>query len=153
MAAAGRSDGRQRWTIGGNERGELRPAENRRSSACFVKPIRKRDAVEQDGTRKIRRAAGAREPSRLRGQRIRERPPETPEMGVVVLITQRSQVQILPPLPFTQVRGLSRRREGPSCCAVLTSLLTALRPSGSALGSPGAPVPDTEGFAYLAASA
>ena len=42
------------------------------------------------------------------------------ETGVVVLITQRSQVQILPPLPFTQVRGLSRFREGPSCCALCT---------------------------------
>ena len=51
--------------------------------------------------------------------------PETPETGVVVLITQRSQVQILPPLPFSQVRGLFRLRERPSCYGVLTSLLTA----------------------------
>ena len=55
--------------------------------------------------------------------------PETPETGVVVLITQRSQVQILPPLPNVQVRGLFRFREGPSYRGVLTSLLTALRPS------------------------
>ena len=42
--------------------------------------------------------------------------PETGKTGVVVLITQRSQVQILPPLPISQVRGLFRFRKGPSCC-------------------------------------
>ena len=31
--------------------------------------------------------------------------PETPETGVVVLITQRSQVQILPPLLVSAVQG------------------------------------------------
>ncbi len=44
----------------------------------------------------------------------------TAETGVVVLITQRSQVQILPPLPlpplpFTKVRGLFQFWKGPSC--------------------------------------
>ena len=38
--------------------------------------------------------------------------PETGKTGVVVLITQRSQVQILPPLPISQVRGLFRFRKG-----------------------------------------
>jgi hypothetical protein len=52
----------------------------------------------------------------------------TAETGVVVLITQRSQVQILPPLPNVQVRGLFRLWKRPSCCGVLTSLLTALPP-------------------------
>jgi len=38
----------------------------------------------------------------------------------VVLITQRSQVQILPPLLILQVRGLFRLWEGPSCCGLCT---------------------------------
>ncbi len=83
----------------------------------FCKPICKRYAVEQDGTRKTRRAARDEEPSRIRGHRVRERRPGTPETGVVVLITQRSRVQILPPLPNQQVRGSSRLRERPSCAA------------------------------------
>ena len=41
-------------------------------------------------------------PSIRRDQRTGERPPGTAETGVVWLITQRSEVQILPPLP----RGL-----------------------------------------------
>ncbi len=44
----------------------------------------------------------------------------TAETGVVVLITQRSQVQILPPLPISQVRGLFRFQERPSCCGMRT---------------------------------
>ncbi len=46
----------------------------------------------------------------------------TAETGVVVLITQRSQVQILPPLPNQQVRGLFRYRERPHCCGLCTDL-------------------------------
>jgi hypothetical protein len=82
----------------------------------LCKPICKRDTVEQGGTRKTRRAVGAVDPLVSRGHRVRERPPEMPETGVVVLITQRSQVQILPPLLNQQVRGLFRFRERPSCC-------------------------------------
>ena len=48
-----------------------------------------------------------------RGQRDDQRLPETPETNVVWLITQRSQVQILPPLPIPQVRGLFRFRKRP----------------------------------------
>ena len=44
----------------------------------------------------------------------------TAETGVVVLITQRSQVQILPPLPTLQVRGLFRLWKRPFACRVLT---------------------------------
>ena len=40
-----------------------------------------------------------------RGQRSDQRRPETTETVVVVLITQRSQVQILPPLPVSAVQG------------------------------------------------
>ena len=46
-----------------------------------------------------------------------------------LLITQRSRVQIPPPLPNQQVRGLFRSRKRPSCYDLLTGLLTALRPS------------------------
>ena len=46
----------------------------------------------------------------------------TAETGVVVLITQRSRVQILPPLPISQVKGLFRFRKGPSCCGLCTDL-------------------------------
>ncbi len=44
--------------------------------------------------------------------------------GTVLLITQRSRVQIPPPLPSLQVRGLFRSWKGPSACAVCTELCT-----------------------------
>ena len=65
----------------------------------FCKPICKPDAARQRGT-------GETEPTRRdvicpvrRGHHPRERRPGTPETSVVWLITQRSEVQILPPLP------------------------------------------------------
>ncbi len=63
-----------------------------------------------------------------RGQHARQRLPETAETHVVWLITQRSRVQIPPPLPSLQFRGLFRSWKGPSACAVCTELCT--RPSG-----------------------
>jgi hypothetical protein len=48
-------------------------------------------------------------------------------MRVVWLITRRSRVQIPPPLPSWQVRGLFRYWKGLSACAVCTELCT--RPS------------------------
>ena len=64
----------------------------------FCKPICKPDAARQHGT-------GETEPTERdmvcpvrRGHRTRERQPETPETRVVWLITQRSRVQIPPPL-------------------------------------------------------
>jgi hypothetical protein len=48
------------------------------------------------------------------------------ETDVVCLITQRSQVQILPPLLFSQVRGPLRIRGGSSALCVLTRLLTVV---------------------------
>ncbi len=116
---------RQDRTITGTKRGELGLAENRRSRAC--KPVCQRDAVEQGGTWKTRRAARDEEPSCPRGQRIRERRPGMPETGVVVLITQRSQVQILPPLPKVQVRGLFRSWERPSVCVLCTLYVSCAR--------------------------
>src|SRR5271169_5148140 len=49
---------------------------------------------------------------------------ETAEMPVVWLMTQRSRVQIPPPLLISQVRGLFRSWKGPSACAVCTELCT-----------------------------
>ena len=46
-----------------------------------------------------------------RGQRGRQRRSETPETKVVWLITQRSRVQIPPPLPRPE--ALSRTEKGP----------------------------------------
>jgi hypothetical protein len=43
--------------------------------------------------------------------------------GTGLLITERSRVQIPPPLPSLQVRGLFRSRKGPSACAVCTELV------------------------------
>ncbi len=45
----------------------------------------------------------------------------------MVLITQRSQVQILPPLPNQQVRGLSRFRERPSCATCAREIRAQVR--------------------------
>ena len=83
-------------------------------NSLFCKPICKPDAArqlemgetdptERDGICPVRR-----------GHRTRERRPETPETHVVWLITQRSRVQIPPPLPSLQVRGLFRSWKGPS---------------------------------------
>ena len=51
-----------------------------------------------------------------RGQRRHQRPGETPETYVVWLIPQRSRVQIPPPLPSWQVRGLFQSRKRPLAC-------------------------------------
>jgi hypothetical protein len=86
----------------------------------FCKPICKPDAARQYET-------GETEPTERdgicpvrRGHHARERLPETPETQVVWLITQRSEVQILPPLRSTQVRGLFRSWKGPFDLLVLT---------------------------------
>jgi len=79
----------------------------------FCKPICKPDTarqpetgetypMERDGICHVRR-----------GCRTRERPPETAETHVVWLITQRSEVQILPPATNMQVRGPFRTWRGP----------------------------------------
>jgi len=53
-----------------------------------------------------------------RGQRGHRRRPETPETHVVWLITQRSRVQIPPPLPGLKVG--SRTENRPSACSLCT---------------------------------
>jgi hypothetical protein len=76
-------------------------------NSLFCRPICKPDAAgqpetgemdptERDGTRPGRR-----------GHYTRERLPGTPETYVVWLITQRSRVQILPPLPGKTAPGAS----------------------------------------------
>ena len=52
-------------------------------------------------------------PQVCRGQRGHQRLPETPETHVVWLITQRSRVQIPPPLLIPQVKGLFQSRKRP----------------------------------------
>jgi hypothetical protein len=57
-------------------------------------------------------------------QRHHRRPRETPETCVVLLMTQRSQVQILPPLPSSE--AVPRTEGRPLACSLLTDLLTRL---------------------------
>src|SRR5205807_4050371 len=57
----------------------------------------------------------------------RARTSETGETCVVWLITQRSRVQIPPPLPRPE--ALSRTEKGPSACGLCTDLCTAARSS------------------------
>src|ERR1700755_1533615 len=57
-----------------------------------------------------------------RGQRGDRRPSETGETHVLRLITQRSRVQIPPPLPRPE--ALSRTEKGPSACSLCTDLCT-----------------------------
>ena len=82
------------------------------------------DAAGRGETRETPQTQHERSPSVLRGQRGDQRRRETAETHVVWLITQRSRVQIPPPLPSLQVRGLFRSWKGPSACAVCTELCT-----------------------------
>ena len=77
----------------------------------FCKPICKPDAAKPGET-------GETEPADRdvicpvrRGHCTRQRLPETPETVVALLITQRSRVQIPPPLPRPE--ALSRTEKGP----------------------------------------
>jgi hypothetical protein len=86
----------------------------------FCKPICKPDAARQ-------RETGETEPTEQdricpvrRGHHARERQSETGETHVVWLITQRSRVQIPPPLPRPE--ALSRTEKGPSACGLCTDL-------------------------------
>jgi hypothetical protein len=87
----------------------------------FCKPICKPDPARQYET-------GETEPTERNGiclvrrdHHVRERLLETPETHVVWLITQRSRVQIPPPLPSLQVKGLFRSRRRPLLTLVLTA--------------------------------
>jgi hypothetical protein len=99
-------------------------AEGRRPqiNRLFCKPVCKPDAAGQLET-------GETEPTERdgiwpvrRGHHTRERRPETPETCVVWLITQRSRVQIPPPLPKPEAG--SRTENRPLACLMLTNLRT-----------------------------
>ena len=105
MAAA---EGREGWEL--------------QINSLFCKPICKPDAARQLET-------GETEPTERdgigpvrRGHHARERLPGTAETNVVWLITQRSRVQIPPPLPRPE--ALSRTEKGPSASGLCTDLCT-----------------------------
>ena len=83
-----------------------------------------RDAAGRVETREMQQTRHERPPSVRRGHSGDQRQGETAETHVVWLITQRSEVQILPPLPRPE--ALSRTEKGPSACGVLTDLLLDL---------------------------
>jgi hypothetical protein len=93
--------------------GRARRVRELQTNSPFCKPICKPDAARQHET-------GETEPTERdgicpvrRGHHTRERLRGTPETHVVWLITQRSRVQIPPPLLIPQIKGLFRSREGP----------------------------------------
>jgi hypothetical protein len=78
-----------------------RPSERRKPQVKngFCKPIRKPDVAGQAETGEMQKARHDFAPEVGQGQRGDQRLPETAETYVGRLITQRSEVQILPPLP------------------------------------------------------
>jgi hypothetical protein len=92
------------------------------ASSGICKRICKRDSAARPETGETPRADGDGAEPIVRGQRHHRRRPETAETYVVLLITQRSQVQILPPLPSSEAGSELRIR--PLACLVLTDLLT-----------------------------
>ena len=83
-----------------------------------------RDAEGRTETRETEKAQDGPLLRVYRGQRGYPRLPETAETCVVWLITQRSRVQIPPPLPRPE--ALFRTGRGPLACGLLTDLLTRL---------------------------
>ena len=109
-------------------------AGNCRSLACLVNRFVNRTL--RDSTRRGETGETERDgicPVR-RGHRTRERRLETVETYVVWLITQRSRVQIPPPLPRPE--ALSRTEEGPSACGLCTDLCTGACSSRCAQAAP-----------------
>jgi hypothetical protein len=74
------------------------PASRAVSVSAACKPICKPDAPEWDETEETGQNERAVLVPVRRGHRIRERSSETRETYVALLVTQGSQVQILPPL-------------------------------------------------------
>ena len=108
---------------------------NCRSIACSVNRFVNR--TRRDSTRRGRRSRQSEMGSVLSAEVTMPArdSPRRPETRVVWLITQRSRVQIPPPLPSLQVRGLFRSWKGPSACAVCTELCTRpLRRAAAAAG-------------------
>jgi hypothetical protein len=97
----------------GRERACSCPSKRRKPEVKnrFCKPICKPDAVGQAEMGEMQKAGDDFTPEVGRGQRGDQRLPETAETHVGRLITQRSRVQIPPPLPrqrpsFEQEEGL-----------------------------------------------
>jgi hypothetical protein len=108
--ATGRTDGRS-VAIAHVERMETQQVRDR-----FCKPICKPDAPGQCETGETRRARKDLRPRVGRGQSGNWRLPETAETRVVWLITQRSRVQIPPPLPGKTASGALLRRPFSATC-------------------------------------
>jgi hypothetical protein len=121
------------------------------STVC--KPICKPYAPEWDETEETEQNERTVLVPVRRGHRIRERSSATRETYVALLITQRSRVQIPPPLPRPEAP--SRTEKGPLACGLCTDLFTApgqaapLRAAGSA-SAPGSalgrPAQRTRGY-------
>jgi hypothetical protein len=88
------------------------------ANSRICKPMCKPDAVKRDEAGETELTSWTVLCRVRRGRCIWGRPLGTAETGVVRLITQRSQVQILPPLPSLQVKGLSRFRGAFLLCLV-----------------------------------
>jgi hypothetical protein len=82
---------------------EMRPSRRRFCARTCAPSILRPGGLAETLPALVRDALGV-----CRGHYGRRGLCETGETGVVVLITQRSQVQILPPLPIKQVRGPSQ---------------------------------------------
>src|SRR5260370_4784584 len=80
-------------------------------------PICARDSTGRLENGQTQQSQCERVPNIRRGQFIDERPPETPETGVVCLITPRSHVQILPPLPRSEADSEKGIGLLSACCA------------------------------------
>jgi hypothetical protein len=93
---------------------------NRQAERLICARICARDAAGHAETEKTQQDWDDFMPLVRRGQRGNQRRRETAETHVVWLITQRARVQIPPPLPIPQVRGLSRSWKRPLACWVLT---------------------------------
>ena len=119
----------------GPDRAVMLADTKRQAGKLICARICAQDAAGRAETGETQRPRHERPPSVRRGQRGDQRRSETAETHVVWLITQRSRVQIPPPLPSLQVRGLFRSWKGPSACAVCTELCTRpLRRAAAAAG-------------------
>jgi hypothetical protein len=99
---------------------------NQQVKNLFCKRICKPDTAGQGESVETPKARGDFPPRVCQGQRGDWRLPETTETGVVWLITQRSQVQILPPLPSCRSEASSDHGRGllhASCKRICNGIL------------------------------
>jgi hypothetical protein len=86
---------------------------NQKSGRLICAHICARDAAGQAETRENQKDSDGFMPHVRRGQRGDRRLPKTAETDVVRLITQRSRVQIPPPLPVSAAQGPLPAGRGP----------------------------------------